>query len=180
MKRGLAMGLMVAIAVVVGVGAFFGGRLTAGGGALTPEEAMKVIQNLTQEQLAQLSQNRGGLFGAPGGTGTPTRGAGGFTGGSIVSKDTDSITIKTSDGNSKIVLFSSSTTISETKDTTTDALTVGEDVTVTGSANSDGSITATRITLGAAGAGFPQGGTPPGDGGTATSSGSTVPSGPPQ
>ena len=55
MKRGLAIGLMVAIAVVVGVGGFFGGRAT-GGGTPTPAEAMKVIQNLSQADLARLLQ----------------------------------------------------------------------------------------------------------------------------
>jgi hypothetical protein len=182
MKRGLAVGIMIAIAVVVGVGAFFGGHLTAGGGTPTPAEAMKVIQNLTQEQRAQLAQNGGGLGGTTGGTGpartgTRANGAGGFTTGSIVSKDAGSITIKTSDGNSKIILYSSSTSISETKDTTIDALTVGEDVTVTGSTNSDGTVTATRITLGtAAGAGFGTGGTPT-SAGTGTSGGTTATTG---
>jgi hypothetical protein len=164
MKRGLAIGLIVAVAVVVGVGAFFGGRATAG--TPSPQEAMKVIQNLTQAQLAALLQNGGGagLFGGTGrtngtgGTGTRANG-GGFTTGSIISKDTGSITIKSSDGNTKTVYFSGSTTISKSTDVSSDALTVGEAATVTGTSNTDGSVTATRITLGTLGFGGPgQGG----------------------
>ena len=177
MKRGLAIGLMVAIAVVVGVGAFFGGRAT-GGGTPSPAEAMKVIQNLSQADLAKLMQNGGGagLFGGgnrTGGTGTGARAAGGFTSGSILSKDATSITVKDSSGNTKTIYYSSSTTVSKSSDVSADALTVGQDVTVTGTSNTDGSVTATRIILGSAGFGGPgQGGPPASDG-----SGSTPPSG---
>ncbi len=185
MKRGLAIGLMVAIAVVVGVGGFFGGRAT-GGGTPTPAEAMKVIQNLSQADLAKLMQNGGGagLFGGgarTGGTGgTGTRAGGGFTSGTILSKDSTSITVKDSSGNTKTIYYSSSTTVSKSSDVTADALTVGQDVTVTGTSNTDGSVTATRIILGSAGFGGPgQGGAPGAAGGPPASdgSGSAAPSG---
>jgi type IV secretion system protein TrbL len=177
MKRGLAIGLIVAVAVVAGVGGFFGGRAT-GGGAPSPAEAMKVIQNLSQADLAKLVQNGGGvgLFGGgaggPGGTGA--RGAGGgFTSGSILSKDATSITVKDSSGNTKTIYYSSTTTISKSSDVSVDALTVGQDVTVTGTSNSDGSVTAARIILGSAGFGVPgQGGAPGAAGGPPASDGS--------
>jgi hypothetical protein len=193
MKRGLAIGLMVAIAVVVGVGAFFAGRAT--GGSMSPQAALTVLQNLDQQQRAQLFQNGGlgSLFGSAtrgsgvtGGTsgtgGTFTRG-GGFTSGSIISKDANSITVKDSSGNTHTVYYSSTTTISKTSDVTSDALTVGQDVTVTGTSNSDGSETATRILLGAAGAFGPGGGGPndtggtQGTGGTGSATGGSTPTG---
>ena len=182
MKRGLAIGLIVAVAVVAGVGGFFGGRAT-GGGTPSPAEAMKVIQNLSQADLAKLMQNGGGagLFGGGARTGgTGTRAGGGFTGGSILSKDATSITVKDSSGNTKTVYYSSSTTISKSSDVSADALTVGQDVTVTGTSNTDGSVTATRIILGSAGFGGPgQGGAPGAAGGPPASdgSGSAAPSG---
>jgi hypothetical protein len=168
MKRGLAIGIIVAVAVVVGVGAFFGGRAT-GGGAPTPQEALKVLQNLTQEQRAQLLQNGGlgSLFGnrtgPSGGQGNP---AGGFTAGSIINKDATTITVKLQDGSTKLILYSGSTTIGQFTTGSANDLTTGKDITVTGTANSDGSITATRIqigTLGGSGGGFPGG---PPNGGT--------------
>jgi hypothetical protein len=166
MKRGLAIGIIVAVAVVVGVGAFFGGRAT-GGGAPTPQEALKVLQNLTQEQRAQLLQNGGlaSLFGNRTGTGGAqgNRGAG-FTAGSIISKDATSITVKLQDGSTKLILYSGSTTIGQFTTGSANDLTAGKDITVTGTANSDGSITATRIQIGTLGAGGGLPGGPPSDG----------------
>lgn len=168
MKRGLAIGIMVAIAVVVGVGAFFGGR--ASSGTPSPTEAVKVLTNLSQQQRAQLLQNGslGALFGNRTGTsGTGANRGGGFTAGSIVSKDATSITVKLSDGSTKLVLYSGSTTIGQFTTGTANDLATGKEVTVTGTTNSDGSITATRIQIGALGGG----GFPGGSGGTGTSNG---------
>lgn len=167
MKRGLAIGIMVAIAVVVGVAAFFGGRALGGGGTPSPQEAMKVIQNLTQEQRAQLAQSGGGFFGSRTGTsGTGTRAGGGFTSGSVISKDASSLTVKDSSGNTKTIYFASSTTFSKTSDVTDNDLAVGDDVTVTGTSNSDGSVTASRVIIGTLTGGPGQGGVPGGSSGS--------------
>ena len=166
--------VVVVVIVAVGVGAFFGGRATAGGGTPTVAEAMKVLQS-------QAQQGNGNGLGFPGGNGTARRG--GAVSGSIIAADATSITVKTSDGGTKIVLVSGSTTVAKTSEATQADLTVGQDVIVTGTTNSDGSVTATRVqvgaTLPAAGSGPtgtgdtgapPAGGTP---GGTGTAPGGT-------
>ena len=92
-----------------------------------------------------------------------------------LSKDKTSLTIKLSDGNSRTVYLSDSTKISETKDATVDALATGVDVTVIGSSNTDGSVTATSVMVGSgAFGGFP-GGAP--GGGSAPPADGSIPGG---
>jgi hypothetical protein len=149
MKRGLAIGVIVAVAVVVGVGAFFGGKAVGGGGTPTAQEAIKALQNMTAQERAQVFQNGAGNGTFGGGTRGANGGAGGFTTGTIVSGDSSSITAKLSDGGTKLVLFAPSTVIAVSKTGSAADLTTGQEVTVTGSANTDGSVTATRIQVGA-------------------------------
>ena len=80
-----------------------------------------------------------------------------------MANDGSTITIKMTDGSTKLVLFSSSTDIAKSAAGTSADLVAGENVVVTGSANSDGSITATRIQLGGLPGGLPGGA--PGAGG---------------
>src|SRR4030042_5489194 len=68
-------------------------------------------------------------------------------GGTILSFDEKSITVKLSDGSSKIVFISENSSINKTEEATASDLVVGEDVMVFGQENSDGSITATNIQL---------------------------------
>lgn len=158
----------IVLAVAVGVVALAAGLLVGmsyGKGRPSVETAMKTVSNLTPEQMAQLGTSGGGFPGggfpdgaAGGGNGNAR---GGFTAGSIVSNDGSTITIKMNDGSTKFVLYSGSTTIRKSAEGTSADLVAGENVVVTGSANSDGSITATQIQLG----GLPGG---PGGGGQET------------
>jgi len=77
---------------------------------------------------------------------------GGFTGGTILSIGDGTMTIQMAASTStsattgtKIVLFDTTTQVSEMQTVAPSALTVGQNVTVTGSTNSDGSLTATSI-----------------------------------
>lgn len=67
--------------------------------------------------------------------------------GSILSIDDKGITVKLTDGSSKIVLFSDATTYSNTVVATKSDLKTGENVAVFGTTNSDGSMTATNVQI---------------------------------
>lgn len=111
-----------------------------------------------QYRNSQLSKLRGnfisnanGGFQRYIGTANPTGSGNGFRGaitaGSILSTESGSITVKLADGSSKIVLLSGSTTYTNTVSASENDLKTGENVAVTGSANSDGSITANNIQI---------------------------------
>ena len=79
---------------------------------------------------------------------TGTRAAGGgLTAGQIIAKDATSITVQMQGGSTKIVLVGSGTTVMKSTAGTLDDLSVGTNIAVTGTANSDGSATATMIQI---------------------------------
>lgn len=80
--------------------------------------------------------------------------------GSIISIDAGSMTVKLTDGSTKIVLFSGSTTYANTVSATQSDLKTGDNVLVIGSTNSDGSVTATNVQINPE-FGRPQVSTPP-------------------
>ena len=144
--------IVIATAVVVGGGAFFGGMKYAESQSprgRVSQADFQNLQNLSPEERQQRLQELGANAGAGfrGGAGGGQRSGGGFTAGEIISKDDKSITVKLSDGGSKIVFLSDSTTVSKTTDGTKNDLEIGKQVTVNGSTNSDGSVTAQTIQL---------------------------------
>lgn len=74
-------------------------------------------------------------------------GGGGSTG-EIISNDGKSVTIKTSDGSTKIVYFSDSTKVNKNESASTSDLTVGTTISAMGTTNSDKSVTAQNIIIG--------------------------------
>ncbi|MDD5146599.1 MAG: hypothetical protein PHN39_02565 [Candidatus Pacebacteria bacterium] len=132
-------------AIVAGGGAFYGGMQYGRSQQFTGGNFAN-FRNLTPDQRQQLAQQGGG---------TRRAGQGGATG-EIISKDDKSITIKLSDGGSKIVFFSTSTPIMQFSTGTVDALTIGESIVANGAANQDGSITAQSIQIRPSGVGLPQ------------------------
>lgn len=77
-------------------------------------------------------------------------GASGMTpvGGQIVSTSNGSVTVKLTDGSSKIINISSQTKINKTTSGAQSDLKTGERVTAFGTTNSDGSVTAQAINIG--------------------------------
>lgn len=123
---------IIVIAVVVGALGFFGGM--------------------------QYQKSKGGSF-APGrfqnGLNRPsgTQARGGFQGGrpvsgEIVSIEENTITVKTQDGSSKIVIYSDSTKVNKTSEGSKEDLKTGEQIMVIGTEGTDGIVTAQSISIG--------------------------------
>ena len=145
MKRNQIIGVVVAL-LIVGGGAFYGG--------------MTYAKSQTPARGAGFA---GGTFTRGTGTGAAgarTGAAGGvLTTGQIISQSSGSVTVKMADGSTKIVLVGSSTQIMKQASGSLSDLSVGTNVVVTGSANSDGSMTAQSVQIRPAGA-APIGGAP--------------------
>jgi hypothetical protein len=142
-KQHLMCGIFVVVALAVGFG---GGMFYA--------------------QSTTPARGSGSGFSGTGGPGGSTAGrgrnmmAGGFTAGTISSMDANSITVTLQSGpnsangsssGSRIVLYSGSTQIAKSVAGTPADLSVGQSVTVSGTPNTDGSITAQMIQLRPAG-----------------------------
>ncbi len=137
---------IIIVLVLVGGGAFYGGMKYGQSKNPLSSFSRQNLQNLTPEQrqqrLQQLGANaNGSQFARGGGSG------GGVANGEIIAKEDKSIAVKLQDGGSKIVFFSQSTEISKSASGNANDLDVGKTITVRGSANSDGSITAQSIQL---------------------------------
>jgi hypothetical protein len=125
-------------AVVIAGAAFYGGDVYGKG------SAMAARGNFAAGAFA-----RGGATGAAG-----ARAGGGAVAGQVISADATSITVKAADGSTKIILVGGSTEIMKTAAGTIKDLPVGANVVVTGSTNSDGSVTATSVQVRPAGMQF--------------------------
>jgi hypothetical protein len=78
----------------------------------------------------------------------PQSGSGGMVRGEIIAKDKASLTLKTTDGSSKIIFLGTSTKINKTEKGSASDLEKGKQVTIFGAINQDGSITAENVQLG--------------------------------
>jgi hypothetical protein len=148
--------LAIVAALAIGIA---GGVLIGRSGA-SANQGNFARGQFTSGQGAGIGQQDGGGFAG-----------GGFTSGTIVSIDGTTITVKASDGTQKTVTTSDTTKVTKTSKSSVSALKAGQTITVIGATGSDGSVTATTISEGAAGlrGGFARGGA----GGTATPPAST-------
>lgn len=97
-------------------------------------------------QMGDMSQR-----GSFGGMMRTSANAGGFVGGTVLSKTDATITVQNQNGGSKIILVSPATVVSKSAQGSIDDVTVGSSIIATGTTNSDGSITAQTLQLRPAG-----------------------------
>jgi hypothetical protein len=128
----------VLFVVIVAGGAFYAGTVYGKGGG----------RSMGQFGPTNVAFNGNGQF--RGGTGA--RGSG-LTAGDIISKDASGVTIKMQDGSTKIIVLAPSTTITKSAAGTLEDLTVGTSVAITGTTNSDSSVTAQMVQIRPAGFG---------------------------
>ena len=126
--------IIIGSAVLVAVIAFYGG---------TRYEK----STLTASMAASRGQFGQGLRTGQGGTRGGQFGQGGFAAGQIVSVTSTGITVQLTDGSSRVVLVPASASITKSVNGASADLVAGKYVTVTGTANSDGSVTASEIQL---------------------------------
>lgn len=119
--------LLIVVAVLIGVGGFFAG--------------MKYQQSTRSSFARQFGNGTQGRNGGPG--------RGGFrpVSGEIIKADDTSITVKLTDGSSKIILLSEKTEINKADQAQKSDLKIGERVAVFGTENTDGSVTANSVQL---------------------------------
>ena len=125
MKKNLLIVSIVVIVIVAG-GAFYGGTLYGKSHAKPASFAGGSFQTRI---------NRTGANGSN------------FISGNIISADSTSITVQVANNGSKIIFYSPATQIEKTISGTPDDLTSGTSVVVSGTTNSDGSVTANSIQL---------------------------------
>lgn len=129
---------MVIAFIIVGGGAFYAG--------------MSYASSKTPATQSGFTAGMGGAGGFAGRTGARGGAGGGFTAGTIVSSGNGTISIQQQNGSStEIVLVGPSTQILKTIAGSAGDLSVGTTVTISGTSNSDGSMTASAIQIRPAG-----------------------------
>jgi hypothetical protein len=137
-KKTNSLAITILVAVLVGAAAFYGG--------------MQFEKGKIGSVQAQLANGAGGGgqhgFSRFGGAGGGRNGGNRPVSGTIVSQDSNSITVKMQDGSTKIVNLTKTTMINKSSTATVSDLKSGEQVSVFGQANSDGSVNAMMVSLG--------------------------------
>jgi len=127
MKKNILIIIAVIAILIVGGGAFYGGMIYGKSQSATASTALRTA-------FASRTGRDGG--------------GGGFISGSIIAEDNSSITIKLpNNGGSKIIFYSPTTQIGKMTSRTSSDLTNGTNISVTGTTNSDGTVTAQSIQI---------------------------------
>lgn len=133
--------ILAVLIIIVGGGSFYGGMKFG-------QNQKPAFANGQGRGFADLSpadrQARAEQFGGQAGAGAG-RGMGGFTSGELLTKDTNSFTIKLPSGGSKMIIFATSTSVLKSSPGALSDLQVGDTLMISGQANPDGSITAGSI-----------------------------------
>lgn len=139
MKKNLAILVLI---IVVGVVAFYAGlNFSSKRNSLGDlSDNMRDLRRLSSEERQQIFEQGGNHI-------DRRAGQAGFnlTNGEIIDKNGTSLTVKLLEGGSKIIFFSDSTYFTKSVESSVDDFTVGEQISVRGSENSDGSITARSV-----------------------------------
>ena len=122
--------IFIIIAILVAVGSFYGGMLYQ-------QNTANAASQQRRQAFAGSGLNRNGRAGN----------GNDFVSGTIIAKDDKSITVKLSNDGSKIVFLSDKTQIAKSDPGTVSDLEIGKMVTVSGTANTDGSDTALNIQI---------------------------------
>lgn len=138
------MGMVVGIVIALGVG-FAGGTVYGKKSLVAGSPGGGFGANLTAEERQARATQFGSARGQ--GRGTPAGGGAGFASGEVLSTDTKSMTIKMRDGGSKIIFLADSTQIMKSSAGVVGDVRVGSEVTVMGTAGTDGTITAQSIQI---------------------------------
>lgn len=104
-------------------------------------------KNQASSSINSFGSGSGSLRGASGFAGRRAGGGGGQVMGTVLTQDASSITVKLTDGSSKIVLLSNTTSFNQSAPASASDLKVGDRVAVFGATNSDGSVNATNVQL---------------------------------
>lgn len=126
--------ITIVAAVIVGALGFYGG--------------MQYQKSRRGSFLGRSAQGFPSGTNQQGGNARQRNGMGRPVSGEITSMDESTITIKTQDGSSKIVIYSTSTKVNKTSEGSISDLKVGEKINAIGSEGSDGTITAQSISVG--------------------------------
>lgn len=149
MKKIIILSVLITT-LVVGSGAFYGGMKYAESKNVR-RFSQNDQQNLTlTERQARIQQMGASGLTAFGGVKNGNRGGSvnaNFVMGQIIAKDDKSITVKLSDGGSKIIFYSDSVSIGKITSGVASDLEIGKNITINGTADQDGSLTAKSIQI---------------------------------
>lgn len=140
----------VVIMLAVTAGSFYGGMRYAqskgAGGQFSRADFQNLSSKERQQRFQQFGASAGANFGGAKGGAGGGNGAG-FAAGEIITKDDKSITLRLPNNSSRVVLYATSTKVQKSVGGALDDLAAGQQITINGEANADGSLTAQAIQI---------------------------------